>query len=146
MSQETIKRDLEQERNDRCVPVAREIMKLLLDKYDTIQMGSEVSDIDRLACYEPLFAEVMKLFLKHNVRIKEVGFIMTLVTQPVAFLKDIVDVSNASNKSMAEAYLWKLPKDEKDTQDLTFSAVHAVLGERWDAHNPGKEEKGLAQE
>ena len=132
-------RDLEQERNDRCVPISRKIVEII-SKKKNLALGSNVSDIDRIECYEPIYKEVIELFLEEDIKVKEADFILDLVVQPLEFIRDMMKISLGTNKGFAEAHLWGLD-DDLDADNLSWKKLDEVVKAFNAKRYPKKEEK-----
>lgn len=79
---------LHKERLERCIPVARLLLKHILAKVDEIPFGDDVQNSDE---YDKLSSELLLILLENNIRWSDRQFVFQLALQPLAFPKDIVD-------------------------------------------------------
>lgn len=120
-AKDIIETDLDKLRDMRCVPIAREVLKIIANS-DNLALGEKVSDMERINSYEPIFMKIMARFVELDIPLKDVGYIFSLVSQALNFTKDIIENSNDRNTKKADSLLWG-----KDTDELTFVDVDTVL-------------------
>ncbi len=116
-----IETDLDKLRDMRCIPIAREVLQIVANS-ENLALGQNVSDIDRINSYEPIFNKIMARFVELDIPLRDVGYIFSLVSQALTFTKDIIENSNDRNTKKADSILWG-----KDTDELTFVDVDNVL-------------------
>lgn len=116
-----IETDLDKLRDMRCIPIAREVLQIVANS-ENLALGQNVSDIDRINSYEPIFNKIMARFVELDIPLRDVGYIFSLVSQALTFTKDIIENSNDRNTKKADSLLWG-----KDTDELTFVDVDNVL-------------------
>lgn len=110
---------LHKERLERCIPVAKDILRLLAQNIDVMPLGDDVqesAEYDRVAC------EMLALILKANLYWHDRDFILQLALQPLSFTKDIVSNSMQTSWSKAIAGLFKKPSSR-----LLMSDVNEAL-------------------
>jgi len=117
MNDTNILPDLEKERQERCIPIAQKIIKIL-GSSDNLLIGEDVSHDDRIKCYEPLFGEIMTELKESNIKWAEVPYVFTLVFQSYEFIKNLVTLSMNAQMKRAEDVLWKMDSDEVKIQDV----------------------------
>jgi len=113
--------DLDKLRDERCIPMAREVLKAIANQ-PNLALGSDVSEKERIECYESIFNKIMDYFRELDVPLKDIGYVFTLVTQGLNFTKDLVTMSMDNNVKRADSKLWG-----KNTDDLTVQDVDKVL-------------------
>lgn len=109
--------NLDKERDERCIPIAQKIVKIL-GSSDNLSLGENVSHEKRIECYDPLFAEIMTELKEKNIKWSEVPYVFTLVFQAYEFMKNIVTLSMNAQMKRAEDVLWKMDADEIKIQDV----------------------------
>ena len=87
-NQQKQEKDLTKERDERCVPVAKEVMKLIIN-YDGLMMGT-VDVKEAMKSYKNLVQEVKATLLKNNVKINEISYIFQLAFEPLDTVKNMV--------------------------------------------------------
>jgi len=114
-----------QKRLDRCLPIAKEIMKMMLEA--ELPMGTfndkkgeilpEIQDI-----YESFSAKVLAYMLNSGMNYMDKDFVFQLILQPFDKTREIT--LNAVNKSFekAEEILFG-----KDILDVNFDDIHQLL-------------------
>lgn len=108
-----VQEDLSKERNDRCLPAAREIL--------AITAKGRIDDVDPSGMFEdysPLVREVMEVLKKHEIKLGEVKFVFRLVMISPTLLEDTVNQSLDKHLSTTEAMFWGKPGDEVTIKDL----------------------------
>lgn len=106
-------------RLERCVPVAREIIKLFASKADTVAMGEvEQNHVD----FQDLAVEIMKLMLEKDVRWVDREFVFQLALQPMTFSQNIATTSLNNSWNTALTGLFG-----KKSSELTFKELDILL-------------------
>jgi len=108
-----------EERLEKCVPVAREILKLVLSKVDSYPMGDKAQDSQE---NDDLSKEVLQLMLDHNIRWVDRQFVLQLALQPMSFVKDVIDTALGRTWEVTLTGLFK-----KKVSDLTLADVETCL-------------------
>lgn len=110
---------LNQERLDRCIPIAKAINKVLQESDAFI---GDISPEERLAKYKEIAGNVIEIMRLAEVRYVDMNFIFQLAAQPVDSTKDLVTTSVIHSFNMAEQKLMK-----KDYMDLTLQDLDDIL-------------------
>lgn len=123
----------------RCIPVARDINRLLASKIDEMPMGDDVQTSTE---YDKVAVDVLALLLKANINWSDRQFVLQLALQPISFVKDIVDNAMAQSWSRVVTGLFKKPASE-----LLMSDVDAALkeGEKIEEKAEAMEESASAE-
>jgi hypothetical protein len=114
-----------QKRLDRCLPVAEEIMKMVVEsKLPMGTLGDKKGEMkeDVRETYESFSAKVLAYMLNSNMHYMDKDFVFQLIFQPFEQVKNIV--VNAVNRSFerSEEILFK-----KDILDIDFQDIHEIL-------------------
>lgn len=122
--------DLTKERDDRCIPIVRELIKRLGNRADELVMEASNKDANRqdtLDYYGKVFLEdVIELLLQNNVRVDEVGYIFRLMLEPITHLSQQTTMALDMHENTALASLY----GKNDPREITVVDVHRVLIER----------------
>lgn len=110
--------DLTQQRLDRCLPVAQEILSILAASQP--KMGEYEESWD--ACYNDIAEKVLKLMLEKDIHFSDKEFVFQLLMQPFEATRDFVIKALAI--SMDKAFEKKFGKDYSD---VTFSDMDTIL-------------------
>ena len=115
-------RNLTQERNERCVPIAHDILKLIANTDGPL---GDVTAQEFKDAYKPLVLQIMETYLAKDTIIHETDFIKRLMLQKVETISDMVAASiNEGVERLLEQKLWKKPEKE-----VTFGDVDKLLRE-----------------
>lgn len=112
---------LTRERDDRCLPVAKCIIKMIVE-FKGGKFGSLVSAEQAIKSVDKLALDILALLLNENVKVNEISYIFTLIEQIVRTPKDIVIESVNAHFSKADNKLWG-----KDLKDVTVGDLEKVL-------------------
>lgn len=104
---------------ERCVPVAREITKLVAEHADKYQFGDAAQTSDSS---HTLAEEVIALMVERNIRWNDRAFIIQLALQPLDGVRAILD--DAFEKSWTRVVTGIIGKK---ASDLTIGEVDAYL-------------------
>lgn len=110
---------LHKERLDRCIPVARELIKLVASKADTIALGDVPQTHES---FDELALDILKLFLEKNVNWVDKEFIFQIALQPMTFAQNIAIDSLSRSWNTAVSGLFK-----KNFAQLTMADVDEKL-------------------
>lgn len=113
------KKDLSKEREEECMPIAREILKLIGESSESFILGSANME-DFTAFYQKFVAEkILPLVTAKNIKTAEHTFIMQMVLQPVDFIKNLLAASLEEAENAAVASKFGL----KDHRDIRISDI-----------------------
>ena len=118
-SEKDHEKDLSKERMDRCIPVAKEVMKLIA-AHDGV-MGDVTQDqMDE--SYDGVAKSILQLYLDKNILVSEVNFINSLMQQIIGGPLNIV--SGAVNRQLKTA---EQSVFGKDLPEVTFQELDVFL-------------------
>lgn len=111
--QEKQKTNLTKERNKRCLPAARKVLEItgrgkIEDK--------EAPELQK--SYADLYRETMDVFMEHDIKITEVGYVFRLVRLSADLLEDTVNQSLTRHLETAQEKAYGKRVDELTIQDL----------------------------
>ena len=109
--------DLTKERNDKCIPIANEVLKLMLSgKVEDKSIEELMKD------YSDIARDVVKLYLEKDLKLSDVDYVHKLVYQTYDVTARLVqDTLNGHLKRTQKEY-WG-----KDPEDVTTSDLHKKL-------------------
>lgn len=116
-----IQPDLTKLRDDETVPIAREVIKIIANT-ENLALGQYVSDEKRVQCYEPIYHEIMRLFVDRDVKLKNISYAFQLVQQALQFTSDMMAESVKMHDKQASGILFG-----KDADDITINDIERVL-------------------
>lgn len=111
----TKEKDLTKERNEKCIPIAKEVLGLI-SKYDG-PIG-DIKNEDIVEDYEDLEVEILKLYLKNKLTASEVTYIQQLVLQAVDVPLNFVKQSIFESWDRAMEVKFGKPEEEVTLEDL----------------------------
>ena len=95
--------DLSQERDDRCVPIVREIMKELAEQEPLIMSDNKE---ELIASYQPIYEMFVKRALEEGVLANDLIYITQLLLSVVDNFRNVVMQSSQRNLDRANEKLW----------------------------------------
>jgi len=113
--QEALK-DLTQEREDRCIPVAKKILKIIAEKENSVMGAAERGQI--VEEYDIILVEVIDLLKKEEVKMIDVNYILQLVLQPLAHLQQYMAESIGKWEKKMFAGIYGKPYGQETLVDL----------------------------
>ena len=123
-------RDYSKERDERCEPIASEVLQILADKAPDPTIGrqpdsKEVEQEERKRMHEeyaPIAKEVLQLCLDKNLQVQDVTYVFKILHGFVDHLKQKVQTSTRNAVQAAEYKLWG-----KDTDFLTLQDIEGII-------------------
>ena len=119
-------KNLTKERDLECVPLAREVLRIL-GAHSDLAMGSEDSGVTQeqaIEYYNNIFInELGPLFIEKNVKYSHIKYIFALVLEALEFLRLRTEMTLDNHYLNAMAYKWGV----KDTRDIRISDIHETL-------------------
>lgn len=114
-------RDLTKERDDRCIPVAKEVLKMIAaadgfagnTKQELIQQS-----------YDQLAKDILQYYLDNNILVSEANFIGQLILQIINASMSIVSTSINTNLTNVQKMAFG-----KDINEVTFKELDDILKE-----------------
>ena len=83
-----VEKDLTRERNERAIPLAKELMKMMAN-FEDHKMG-DVTREDLLKAYNPLAVQLLQKYLDANIQVQDVGAIHQFILQAYDTLNTII--------------------------------------------------------
>lgn len=111
--------DLTKERQKKCSPIAKEILKIISDKCGDL---GETDNKKLLESFKPATEDTIELFLKNDIKLEDTGYIMTLLHQAVECVDNILTNSMARQKMKIDSELWG-----KEIRDITYKDIDEKL-------------------
>lgn len=117
------------ERDQKVIPIVRELLKRMADRPDLLMGSSQtvVTGAEEFSkYYQKVFAEdLIPLLLKHNPKLKDISYIFSLILQPFQLLNDVVTSSFEMNRDLSDARKYGL----SDIDDLDVLGLDKALKE-----------------
>lgn len=125
---ENTSKDLSAERDKRCIPIARAILRMLAEPADLcIGSAATVTDEELIQYYGNMYQTVLAPYLlEQNVLLDEVHYIFTIAAQAIDQLRERTEMTLEARELEAVAHLYGV----KTTETLTVNDVQRVLLER----------------
>lgn len=120
-------RDLTRERDEACKPVAIALIQALA-KRDDLPMGSQLDAGAAAEYMQKVYQEdCVPLLLKHNLKLKDISFVFSIILQPFQFLSDVTTSSFEMNRDIADGFKYGMPDiDEMRVLDLDAALKEGV--------------------
>lgn len=118
--------DLSHQRDERCVPIAHELVKMLA-KMEKMPVGSHIKEAvepPHLA-YLPVVREFLQLVIDKNVKIVEITYIFSLVRQALEFVSDSMDETLNQQMNRVTELVYDLPLNNAD--EITVKDLNEVV-------------------
>lgn len=118
--------DLSHKRDEVCVPIAFEIVKLLA-KMEYFPVGSHINEKETpvKSAYMPVVFGLMDILIKKNVKIVDITYIFSLVRQALEFVSDTIDETLNQNMNRVTELVYDLPMN--DANEITVSQVNEIV-------------------
>lgn len=113
-NEEKEQESLTKQRDDFAKKVAEDIMSIL--KESNLMIGEENHE-KLVENYTPIYQKIVNVLLLRRVKIKDIGYIISFLYQPLDFVKDLVLNSLNNNLDLTNAKLFGL----NDMKDLTIN-------------------------
>ena len=128
---EKIKKDLTDQRNDRCLPAARKVMQIIAKGRIEDKEPSEMFED-----YSSLVRDVMDILMEHDVRLGDMEYVFRLALMPHEILKAATHQTIDKHLETVEKKLWG-----KQVVDVTINDLdgHLTEGSSWTAETKIKE-------
>lgn len=126
---EQVVRDFTKERDERCLPIARELALLLGTKASEMPLGSSTSTEEKIEYFSTLVGEtIIPTLEKYDVKIDEVGYVFSVLLEMVQQTFDRIEPTIQTAFEQATAYKWGV----KDSGDITIGMVRELLTQKKD--------------
>lgn len=118
--------DASHERDERCVPVAHELVKMLANM-EYMPVGSHINEKETPAssAYLPVIRDFMRLLIEKDVKIVEISYIFSLARQALEFVSEAVDETLNQNMNRVTEMIYNLPKNDSD--EITVKSLNEVV-------------------
>lgn len=111
------------ERDERCVPVAVEILKEVVNHKDlSTAIGFLATDSSHKQLSKDMQLVMINMFLEKGIKINDTGYIFRLMTSVIDLLQEIMKINLEENLKRADTFVWGKPSIE-----LNFTDLHNVL-------------------
>lgn len=121
------KRDLAKERDDRCVPLAFELIKSLASM-ESLQVGSYVDDDIAEANYSPVIHKMVSLMIEKGVKVTEIVYIFSIAAQAFDYVKGVIDETMNQNINRNTETMYGLGRNDSD--EITVKHLNDVTMRR----------------
>lgn len=117
--------DASKERDDRCVPVAFEAIKLIAG-LEVLLSGSHINEkkIDVRKTYLPATVELLKLMINKDVKTNEIDYIFACIYQAFEYMKAGIKDTVNENIDRINELVYDLPTGEAD--EFTIKMLNNV--------------------
>lgn len=102
------------ERDEYALSVASDLLSIIQES--KLIIGEE-DQTKILEVYTPIYEKIMKIFLLRKTKIRDIGYILSHLSEPIDFLKDLVLNSVNANLDLANAKLFGV----NDMKDITIN-------------------------
>lgn len=121
--------DLTKERDERCIPIAREVLGIIAECTDG-KLGNQAPAHELRMSWEGAARQMLEVYLAKNLTLTEVSYVNQLVLQAVEVTSTLtVDSINASLDRLQQKLL-----DGKKLSELTLGEMDGILkGKEYDA-------------
>jgi hypothetical protein len=122
-----IQPDLTKQRDSECIPLAKEVLKILA-AHDDLRIGSDIKQgsEEDIAFYSKIYAEELApRLLASDIKLDHVLYVFQLVRQAVDLLQERTQMTISLRSNQADAKLWGV----NDVSDVRLSDVQRVLTE-----------------
>lgn len=102
-----VERDLTKERNDRCVPVAKKVLKLIGEFNGSVLIEDRMKFVKE---YDELVMKVLEVIKESGIPVAEWGYVSQLAFVPLDHVKNYVSETINLNLSEVLSHMWG--KDE----------------------------------
>lgn len=111
-----MKQDLTKITNDRCLPVAREVLKMIGNYEDNIFGVYDQKEANKK--YKQLVQDIKSLMLEKNLLLSDINYILKAILQPIDAVKYIINENFNKLLEDSQNKFWGKPKDEVTIKDL----------------------------
>lgn len=138
--------DLSHQRDERCVPLAQELIKLLAGM-DNMVVGSHINESKTPTneAYLPVVRDFLKLLIEKDVQVLDTTYIFALARQAIQFVQDSIDETLNQNMNRVTELVYDLPENKSDL--VTIGQLNKVVNNKdkikevWSKILDNKEEK-----
>lgn len=111
------------DRDNRCVPIAIEILKEAVNHADIAKsIGFQAEDKAHKQVSKDMQLTMINKFLDAGIKIADVGYIFRLCTSVIDLLQEIMKINLEENLKRADKFVWG-----KEQKEVTFQDLHSIL-------------------
>lgn len=111
------------DRDNRCVPIAIEILKEATSHAEIGKsIGFQADDKSHKEVSKHMQLFMINKFLDNGIKVSDVGYIFRLCTSVTDLLQEIMKINLEENLKRADTFIWG-----KEQREITFQDLHAVL-------------------
>lgn len=111
--------DLTKKREEECIPIAREILRLIGEASAEAPMGAFDQTAGDSFYQKFLEEKILPLLTEKDIKTAEATYIMSMVLQPLDFTKNLLNVSLQDAENSAVAAKFGVP----DIRDIRISHI-----------------------
>lgn len=141
------KHDLSHQRDERCIPVAHQLLKSLGNLNDLL-VGSHINEKVVLDDpYLPIIREIMTLMIKSNLKVADTTYVFALARQAIQAIENGIDETLNQNMNRVTELVYDLPLN--DFNEVTIKKLNDVVQRREkivEAWKPILDDESLSQE
>jgi hypothetical protein len=121
-----IEHDLSHARDNRCVPIAHELVKLLANM-EKMPVGTHVNEKEKpmRSVYLPVVQDFLKLLIDKDVKIVEITYIFSLVQQALEFVSTTIDETMNQQMNRVTELVYGLKQNDSD--EITVKNLNEVV-------------------
>ena len=108
-------KDLTRERNEKVIPIAQDVLKLVADA--ALPMGDNVHAHDNVK-FDAVSKKILELLLEKDIKYVDTNFLFQLVLQPLEIIKETVVLSLKRSFDLAETKAMGKEYREITLQDM----------------------------
>lgn len=115
-------------RDEECIPVAKEILRIIASK-DDLALGSSESltEVEAMKYYKALYqSDIAPLLVKHNIKVKDINFIFQVSMQSLQLLMQISTSTVDTRYDQAVAKVMGV----EEADEVRISNIQDVLVEK----------------
>lgn len=118
--------DASHKRDERCVPIAHELVKLLA-AMEYMPVGSHINEKETPAksAYLPVVREFLNLLIQKDVKVVELAYTFSLVRQALEFVSDAIDETLNQNMNRITEMVYGLKPNDSD--EITIKQINEVV-------------------
>lgn len=103
------------EREEKCVPIAKDILKLI-GNFECELVGLSPQETQK--AHDPLIKEILAVLLKYNIALGDISYVMQMVEARFNHVQQWTSASVNQNVSSALQMMWGKHEDEVSFEDI----------------------------
>lgn len=120
-----VEKNFTDERNERCEPVAKQIIKLIAENNGPLIITAE-NRLEFVKEYDGLITKVVDLLRETQLPLEEWGYVMRLARVPFDHVDNYVATTIEKNMSEAMEFYWGKKENEVTLEDLALKKQSMV--------------------